>query len=199
MDTKFVTLSNQRSGSSWFQRMLQSHPEIWARQEDLASYQDRGIGVESFLDTLYASHPEVKAFGFKIQYSHITKEVVDYIKSRELKVIQLIRNDLLATTVWFDRVVQDNKVDVAFVKDYIKKLRANINKYRKLADYTVYYEQAMKLGFGGVLEFLEVKDVELSCDMVRNERPDVKTLSNYEELMKGLGRMQLTYNPNMKA
>ena len=86
--TNFVVMGNQRSGSSLMCRLLDGHPDVMSRQEDLREYKKRGVDLIPFLDQLFSSNPHIKAFGFKIQYSHLTREVEEYLNThKDIKII----------------------------------------------------------------------------------------------------------------
>ncbi|WP_279245005.1 sulfotransferase domain-containing protein [Candidatus Litorirhabdus singularis] len=122
---KFVTVSTQRSGSTWLTDLLNSHHDIvsytellllkgegtpdWGRYKDIVywkSYQKslsgagkmlRPLGIYSYLDRVFSAHPEVKALGLKVMYTQIARmpETLCYMKSRNVHVIHLVRSNLL--------------------------------------------------------------------------------------------------------
>lgn len=154
---KFVTITNHRTGSSFFQRCLDSHPEIIARQEDL-----RDIGkfpaniLRGRLNEMYElGEKRVEAVGFKLMYSHVRDWVMDYIKANDVKVIHFLRRNILETAIWYPghlkgdiegglgpRLKVRGKVEVKIdrVIKKLREIRENASKYAKIADFIAYYE-----------------------------------------------------------
>ena len=211
---KFVTLTNHRSGSSLFQRFLHSHPNIIARQEDLRNVDRVGYGVSlRKLDQIYATvNEQRKAVGFKLMYTHIFPGLIEWLKVNDVKFIHLIRRDILETALWYrkhfngeasgglgPRLVVEGKVE-AIIPEVIKQMKdiyENINKYRSLADFTVYYEdftnnEDVQVFYNKevqkeLLDFLGVEHNNLSVyeqDNKKNIRPPSnEVVSNWNELM----------------
>ena len=195
---KFITISNERSGSSFLQRLLDSHPNIRARQEDLRSSHQKN---DKFLYDLYFnSRCKKKTLGFKALYGHLYRGIFDFIKRYNIKVIQLIRRDLLECVLWYRagtlaNVKDFNKigplgtfwkledkveVDIERVKKYLIKLNKDIDKYRRYADITIYYKDFTnnqnsdcfynKEVRRELLEFLGVDDRELQVSQKINKK-----------------------------
>ncbi|WJW75306.1 sulfotransferase domain-containing protein [Thiohalobacter sp. IOR34] len=123
--THFVTVSTQRSGSTWLTDLLNSHPDIasytelflrkgegtpdWGKYKDQVYWQTyrrglrgierliRPVGVFRYLDEVFAAHPEKRAIGLKLMYSQIVQwpETLWYIRRRRLRIIHLIRRNVL--------------------------------------------------------------------------------------------------------
>ena len=67
---KFVTLTNYRSGSSFFMRCLDNHPNIKAVQEILRRGKDRN---KKFLNDFFASESQHGIVGFKLMYDRTNR------------------------------------------------------------------------------------------------------------------------------
>lgn len=157
---RFVTLTNFRSGSSVFQRMLDSHPNILARQEDLRSQGNWGEEkTKRFLEELYNKEGKGHqhyCVGFKMIYAHIRPWTIKFLQDRNVKFIQLIRRDLLETALWMPgnfnggdgglgmgvhlEEGEKARVNIEKVVDYVTYLRQQIEEHRSIADFTIYYE-----------------------------------------------------------
>lgn len=215
---RFATITTYRSGSSHFQRLLDSHPEITARQEDLRKYQLR---TKKYLNELYKANDR-SIFGFKIMYPHINKEVEDYLKdpNNKVKVIQLIRGDILETALWhpksFDGKHQGGlgppliiegtvKANIEQVIQRMKDIHKNIRRFRHLADKTIYYEHFVNFDVKGgspymtnktmeqdLYDFLGVKrrGMKLFSEVnKKNERlPNEEIVTNWDELIDTIER-----------
>lgn len=116
---KFVVLSTQRSGSAFLVTSLSSHPKIYCYREiflptnrdpetyrtyrtaflsrHLANLFWRKKLINKYLAELYAAHENMDALGFKFMYSQVRQfpPVVDWIKTNKVKVVHLIRTNLL--------------------------------------------------------------------------------------------------------
>jgi LPS sulfotransferase NodH len=118
----FVILSTQRTGSTWLATLLDSHPAIAAYEElflrddegprwgsaDLERFADaqkerlgdwrsrRPLALFTYLDELYG-RDVARAIGFKLMYNQVRQhpEVLVYIVHRGVKVIHLVRTNLL--------------------------------------------------------------------------------------------------------
>ncbi|XP_073109073.1 uncharacterized protein [Elaeis guineensis] len=105
----FVILSMQRSGSGWFETLLNSHPNISSNGE-IFSVRQRRDNVSSILrtlDTVYAldwfssaaKNECVAAVGFKWMlnqgFLQHPKEILDYFNLKGVSVIFLFRRNLL--------------------------------------------------------------------------------------------------------
>lgn len=100
--TRFVTVSTQRSGSTWLTDMLNSHPDVasytelflmqgqgapeWGKYKDVVywkTYREtlgaglrrsvRPLGLFQYLDDVYGRHPEKRAIGLKLMYGQMAK------------------------------------------------------------------------------------------------------------------------------
>lgn len=207
----FVTLTYARSGSSFFQRLLTSHPDISAAQEMLAGPIHKNRNVTRALERFYRSK-RPKVLGFKLMYNHIDDEVWDFIRKKKLKIIQLIRANMLETVLWLPWCIKKGRIDggmgppmivrskvevkIDVVIHWLKWLNEQIKKYRKEADYTVWYSQVTGNQDGvkfyddrvrqDLLKFLGVRDYGLRCHQNRKNKrePSEKLIVNYSNLMK---------------
>jgi hypothetical protein len=211
----FVTISNERSGSSFFQRLLDSHSQIVARQEDLRK--TTGKEAVTLMDQLFSSNPSARAFGFKIQYGHIKPEVENYLDTHNIKIIQLIRRDVLETALWHPANHKGDtkgglgpplilaeggsiKADIPKVIAMMKILHSNIDYWYKKSDLHVYYEdftgnQNVNYFYNPevkqeVQTFLNVQDARMKVSQEVNrkpQRPDNEDcVTNWKELIEQL-------------
>ncbi len=123
--TRFVTVSTQRSDSTWLTDLLNSHPDIasytelllikgrgvpdWGRYRDMVYWQTwrselhgtgrlfRPTGLFRYLDAALSRHPDKRAVGLKLMYSQIARfpETVLYLRRCEVRVIHLVRRNVL--------------------------------------------------------------------------------------------------------
>lgn len=208
---KFVTITNQRSGSSLFHRLLDSHPDILALQEEMRDA--KTIGRKTMfkrLDSIYAKENEFKTVGFKLQHNHITRDLIEYIVDNNVKVIQLIRRDVLETALWFRHHVEGDveggggvplkvngkvKAKIPTVIDYMQKLHKWINHYKDFADFTVYYEDICgdkdtdtfydTNKKRDLMHFLEVMD----CYLTKGENMPKNTRGKSENIVENWGTL----------
>lgn len=219
MENKFLTLTNQRSGSSPFQRMLHSHRKIVARQEVMRRI-PRDWTVENHLINTFRGDKPDTASGFKLQYDHIRPGIWEFVEKYELKVIQLIRRDLLETVLWFPQnhtgdtegglgppLIVRGKVEAKIDKvlDRMVWLRDRIAENRHRAGFTVYYSEFTDnknvASFDNLdlrkrlLEFLEVSDHGLTVDPkdntknTRGRSEDIVT--NWKELIAEMNKRKI--------
>lgn len=217
MGKKFVVISNQRTGSSHLCRLLDSHPDVVCRQEDLRKKEDR---TKSFLDKLYANARKHKAFGFKAQFSHISEQVEDYFLNEDVFKVVLLRKDLLETSLWFKahhigktsgglgpplKLQKDSKVIAKLdsVTNYMKWLKRHYDHWLPLADFVVEYDDytcengcqdfADKQVRKQLLEALGVEDRELYSEVnKKNKRPpNSECVENWQELLDEVDKLGL--------
>lgn len=219
---KFVTLSSFRSGSSVFQRMLDSRDDVMARQEDLRSQDKWGVKkTQKFLEELYKKEGKThEAVGFKLMYTQIRPWTIQWLKDRGVKFIQLIRRDLLETALWMPQNhegpsegglgvgvnVQEGKRVRANIEEtirYISSLRRDIEKYRGIADFTIYYEDDLCGGHDisqfwninkrkELLDWMGLEDGPLLVPRKKNKKaqrpPTEECVENHGELLAELVR-----------
>ena len=122
---RFVTVSTQRSGSTWLTDLLNSHPDIasytellllkgdgmpdWGIYKDMVYWQTwrrqlcggkkyiRPLGLFRYLDEAFARYPDMRATGMKLMYTQIAKfpETLWYLRNRDVRVIHLVRRNVL--------------------------------------------------------------------------------------------------------
>lgn len=209
---KFVTLTNHRSGSSHFQRLLDSHSDIRALGELLNNESSRN---EKHLAEIYAPFEKWKAFGFKMMYTHADQNVMNFITGQGIGVINLIRKDVLETALWYGRhftgevkegngprtvVLGEVEAKIESVLHTMKDIHRWIGEYRKYESFTVYYEDFTDPEGGQyfvnkqkrqeLLGFLGVEDRGLYSELnVKNVKgPSEKIVRNWEELLKEMKR-----------
>jgi len=207
---KFVTLTYYRSGSSFFQRLINSHPDIKAAQELMSEAPSGKFNVRNRLNNFYTER-QAKTQGFKLVYDHIVPEIFDYIKEQHIKIIHFIRKDLLETAMFLPQCYEGEveggmgpplvvkgsitlKIDeVLHYMDYIDK---EIEKYRNKADFTLTYKQVT----GGeavnyfydkevkkkLLDFFGLDDHSLKSDVnKKNVRvSNDKVFTNWNEMLE---------------
>ncbi|KAJ3683873.1 hypothetical protein LUZ60_014100 [Juncus effusus] len=109
----FVIISMQRSGSGWFETLLNSHPNISSNGE-IFSVTDRRTNISSIINTLNvvynldwlssaAKNECTAAFGLKWMLNQgitdYNRDVVNYLKLNGVSVIFLFRRNLLRRLV----------------------------------------------------------------------------------------------------
>lgn len=210
---KFVTITTHRSGSSFFQRCLDSHPRITARQEDMRNIEKLGDKFSKVLDDIYAHSRADYAVGFKLMYSHARPEIWEYFKKNNVKKIQFIRRNILETALFHPKHIQGNvsgglgprlivegkvKCNPEKIVKYMHRVYEDIQSHKKYADFTVYYEDDLTDGGKPIdhfynkdtrdelLRFLGVKDRPLYPQYYtrRSKRGEAEDIvENYDELM----------------
>lgn len=127
--TKFIILTSQRSGSTYFTHLIGSHPNVIAYGESLNEYgigwgkQKSGIQAQKrkqgfwlpirnlsprlFLNlAIFHAYPSnIHAVGFKLMYSQILffPQVIQYLKQENVRIIHLKRYNLLEMYVSLKR------------------------------------------------------------------------------------------------
>lgn len=215
MRTNFVVLSTHRSGSSKLCRLLNSHEDIVCMQEVLRTYQKRSLDPRMVLDDVFSSRPEIPAFGVKVQYSHVDSQVEDYLEQNVgVKIIQLIRNDLLETVLWYPGKYQGLvtgglgvplqingtvTANIDIIIQNIKWLHKQISKYYEFADVVVFKDEVMDGGKAfcnaevrkKVLACLCVQDIELlDSQLADPRRPSCEVVCNWDELVSTVGDLR---------
>jgi LPS sulfotransferase NodH len=104
---KFIILTTPRTGSTLLYNVLDGHPmvrcygeilhnEEYMRDRECKKY-DKQMGELYDTDkTLYLKtfhcHPDYPTVGFKVMYSHLASEVVEYLQNTPISIIHLTRN-----------------------------------------------------------------------------------------------------------
>ncbi len=127
--TKFVVFTTPRTGSSLLVKTLDKHPEIFCAGElfffkgdiyhnesryhfwrfsflnnkinYLINYPKLFLTLTGFLNRFYASDSELQAKGFKLMHfqTYYIPGIFDYLKKNNIKVIVLIRKNVLRNTL----------------------------------------------------------------------------------------------------
>ena len=106
---KVAILTSERSGSTFLQEAIDSHPlissygeilgqDITLKQKGLKGFRDQGKSAYEFLDDVYFNnlYTPNNNICVKIMYRHfVDNKLIDYFKTRKIEVLHLIRNNLL--------------------------------------------------------------------------------------------------------
>ena len=169
--------------------------------------------IHDFLSGLYAEHHNAEAVGFKVNYSQINRysEIASWIKQTDLKILHLIRNNLLKRLVSHKisnirnlchstQSVEPIKVhiDPKVLIDDFRRRQKRFAKYKKrfidvfdLPYLEVLYESLVSdfdTEIRKVLKFLEVyKSMPLSSDLVKVNPDSLEDIvENYGEIKQAL-------------
>jgi len=121
----FVILSAPKSGTTWFRKMLASHPNFASRGEQLLDFSREGANpawgaVEERLDAALADAPVNSRPGFVLMYDHLPQGSHDRFAAwcfcNGVSVIHLIRSSALESFWTLQAEVRD-VVDLG--KDYV--------------------------------------------------------------------------------
>ncbi|HKK70266.1 MAG TPA: sulfotransferase [Candidatus Krumholzibacteria bacterium] len=136
----YVVLSTQRSGSTWFRRMLDSHPEIrdfgeifllrpWEgwRAEDLVPFshhlRDHGgrrpAVTARYLRRLRESPTPAKAVGFKLMYGQLARfpELLPLLLRHRFRLIHLVRDNHLDMVISRER---DERLKITHTREKVE-------------------------------------------------------------------------------
>ncbi len=239
--TKFIILGFQRSGTSWLETMLNSHPEILclgelfyfssglvpflnprgrktnfsyrkyveaSKSNRMKHLVNRKKTVVECLDNVYSIQGN-HAIGFKLMYDQAKNfsSVVDYVENKQVKVIHLVRKNVLKTLISLysaknrklyhtTKQINPDKIylPTRFLFYRLKKLARKIKYwdsrfFLSKNYYKIFYEDVLndtKLHMHKILKFLEVKDnIRLSSSLRKiNPEKIENILINYEEVEK---------------
>lgn len=206
----------------WFKpRFLQvSHPRSpyykyrsLSFKRQIAHRLNRNKIIHDFLSALYAENHNAKAVGFKMNYSQIRKyaATISWVKQNDVKIIQLIRNNLLKRLVSHKiantrdlrhstQSVEPIKVhiDPEVLIDDFRRSQKRFAKYRKYFRDTLgvpYLEIAYESLFADfdseireVLKFLEIDRIlPLTSELVKMNPDSLKDIiENYGEVKQAL-------------
>lgn len=205
----FAILSNQRSGSGWFETLLNSHVNVSSNGE-IFSVRERRANVSTIVHTLdkvynldwlsSASKNECSAaIGFKWMLNQgimeHPKEVADYFKHKGVSIIFLFRRNLLRRMVSmlansYDRYAKQlsgthkSHVHSAEEADKLSKFKPTINSTSLLADL-----KDMEMRTAKALEYFNITRHMILYyeDLIRNRTK----LKEVQEFL-GLPQMELT-------
>jgi len=233
--TKFVVFTTPRTGSSLLVKTLDSHPEIFCAGElfflkgniyhnesryqfwkfpvgsklnYIINYVKLFFTLTDFLNKFYKTdHASIKAKGFKLMLfqTFYIPGIFRYLKKHDVKVIVLIRKNILRNTLSDLRSrstkVYHNEGDVATIT--IPKFRVDVNALRKkmkqiesfnkqlisstanLKRKIIYYEdfENWEEIIADVLKYLHVEDVPLDAASKKLNPLDLEDMiSNYKEV-----------------
>lgn len=239
---KFIIFGIQRTGTIYLMRILDSHPQIFCigeafqdidtpchHQVQIPRFQtfikksiihralfliQRRRLVYEYLDNIYTSLSS-DAFGFKLmlnQYENYP-ELSEYLKTRNYRIIHLIRKNLLKTHI---SQIRASRTGVYVARKLQRQIKINIPtnsllysltdlkrknlaienyiKNLKLPCFTVYYENLQQNNneLNLILEYLEVDDtVDLSPKTKKITSDDLSTVvENYDEVVAILKNSQ---------
>jgi len=239
---EFVVVTNRRSGSTLLMNLLQSHPQIFAQHETMGSakrstatlewvtgeldrfYDIKALGLVSDKTVSFKGMPvqapssgePKKAAGWKVLYEQMYQPLADYIAKRNLKIIHLIRNDLLDTALWtrtataYDARYQNLfekygkvKVNIDETLEYIELLRKNIDYWAKKADFSLFYEGELTnhsenvTGFYNASKSLKLQEflgvdyktlVTVTEKKVKLVHESSEVVSNWDELLSEMAK-----------
>jgi LPS sulfotransferase NodH len=242
MKTKFVIVGTQRSGTTFIRHCLISHEDVNCHGELFLNkypfngayriYRNRNIArklrhylaraglVREYLDEIYRSC-EGDAVGFKLMYSQIRTlpyaypSVLNYIDDNKIKVVHVIRKNVLKTHVSRCTAMQrklyhaKEKVDVSKItlntRDVLKALNriSRENEWWQLRYsggdyYSVCYEDFVRNKeeeSAGLLRFLNVADDQVLTSKIVKINPDrlQDIVENYDDLYKVITGSKFEY------
>jgi LPS sulfotransferase NodH len=169
--------------------------------------------IYDFLSDLYAEHHNVRAVGFKVNYSQIKKYrvAISWVKQNDIKIIHLVRNNLLKRLVSHKIAHTRNRlhstqpvepikvrIDPKILKKDFRKRQRSFDKHRKLFIETldvpfleVSYESLVAdhdTEIGKVLKFLGIdKFMPLTSEYVKVTPDSLEDIiENYSEVKQTL-------------
>ena len=216
---KFIVVTNRRSGSTLLMNLLQKHLKVFAQHETMGNAKKQNLPyaqVAGMLDRFYSRKEalEATATGWKILYEQMYQPIYDYVVARDLKIVHLIRNDLLETALWTRGCTDYDARHINILKrygkveanientlEYISKLKENIDFWALKADFRILYEgditnhsESVKSFYNEskrreLLEFLGCEDMELITTTLKKVKLVGKSedvVSNYRELLEAV-------------
>jgi len=142
VSTRFILLATQRTGSSWVQEMLGSHPGVkvytelflagargvpmwepsdvefvntyWERLARRPRRLTRNYWTVRYLNRLF-DQPHCHAVGFKYMYDQVPRSpaVLPYAAARRVRVVHLVRHNLLDSVISNQRALRTGLYHVA--------------------------------------------------------------------------------------
>jgi LPS sulfotransferase NodH len=233
--TKFVVFTTPRTGSSLLIKTLDAHPEIFCGGEMfflkgdiyhnetrypfwrfpvnskinyLVNYPKLFLTLPRFLNKFYATNDaSIKAKGFKLMHfqTYYTPGIFNYLRNHGVKVIVLIRKNILrntlsdlrarstkiyhtngnvatATIPMFHVKVNELEKKMKQIESFNKQLdKSTANLDRKI----IYYEDYENWNetISGVLKYLNVADMPLQAVSKKLNPDSLKDMiANYEEV-----------------
>lgn len=221
---KFAIITQQRSGSNLLRSFLNQHPDIYCygemfspsgtvkdnffKDKDLIVkiafyHKEQNKNIEDYLNYLFSSAKKYNAVGIDLKYNQINDEVLNYLLKNDIKIIHLIRKDILAT--WLSDYLVDGRrknklprrIDPKQLKRQMRFTLHSINKYKKqnFKDYlTLSYKEMTdnkninelpKELTKKILDFLKVDYRKLKSKRMKKNKWDYENMIiNYEELKR---------------
>ena len=173
--TNFVIIGGRRGGTTLFRRLLSSNPGLNMQDEIIH------IGVpfkeaKSLLDSLYVQ-PGIN--GFKLLIEQCTPALLDYFQKNNIKIIQLIRNDLVTQAIWytgnyntsrlarridFNAKYPDAKVRVQKTANTIESIVKFHKHLEPIASITLFYEGDLSVDGDGTKTFYNTQAKSNLCN-----------------------------------
>ncbi|MFT6043760.1 MAG: LPS sulfotransferase NodH [Porticoccaceae bacterium] len=189
----FVTMSMQRSGSTWLTDLLNSHKNITAYTElflklgqgapDWGAYRDipywntyrdesqhvfRPAGISAYLNMVHSQHPESKAIGYKLMYSQFVRypEILIYLVRKNAAIVHLQRRNTL-DVVLSGMAKANRKVAHVTSGTAVEKVKLQVDVPLLKTQITKY--ERRKKYFGMVLSHLGLRYIDVYYeDLVKN-------------------------------
>jgi LPS sulfotransferase NodH len=182
-------------------------------KRQIAHYLNRNKAICTFLSELFAENHDAGAVGYKVNYSQIKRHpvIIAWIKQNNLKIIHLIRNNLLKRLVSHKVANTRNlrhstqpldpikiHIDPAILQDNFQRIQKRFNKYRKLfaedhngSFFEISYESMLDdhtTEMQKVLKFLGVdSSIPLNSDLVKVNPDSLEDIvENYSEVKQTL-------------
>jgi hypothetical protein len=211
--TKFMIVSRGRTGSTLLQLLLDSHPDIFmygeqfggggmpSSPEDIYLKMNYKTPREYMDNYVFASKDGFRAIGFKLMYGHLDKvkngNFEQYIQDRQIKVIHLVRKQMLdvclssvlakETNKWVGSVFTEPvNISPKCCRSTFERYTAAIEEMDNLGGHKVYYSELKDPEVQrGMLDYLGVRRVPMKISE-RTIKQRVKSkremILNYEEL-----------------
>lgn len=207
MPDRFLIAYVGRSGSSYLQGALDSHPQctclgeiLWQHpeSEDVETYVERSLGAASKNDV---------ALGFKFGNTHIIKYpgLRPYLLARKFRVIHLTRLNRIEQYVSMRLAFENNSwrsdsglwhirtltIELAHMDEFLSRFELHdriIKKYFEQFDrLNVTFEELLQGGVSRVLEFLGLPYAELESPFKRQGGSPLRdVIRNYDEVIQHL-------------
>ena len=207
MPDRFLIAYVGRSGSSYLQGALDSHPQctclgeiLWQHQdlEDVEAYVERSLDVADKTDV---------ALGFKFGNTHIIKypNLRPYLLAQKFRVIHLTRLNRIEQYVYMRLAFENNSwrsddgpwhihtltIELDHMDEFLNRFELHdriIKKYFESFDtLNVTFEGLLQGGMPRVLEFLDLPYAELVSPFKRQGGSPLRdVVRNYDELIRHL-------------
>lgn len=230
---KFIILSTQRSGSAFLVTSLTSHPRIHCyreiflatnpQPESYRTYRTQSLQhrvahvfqgkrlIDSYLTQLYCPEGQGDAVGFKFMYSQAETlpEVVTWLRNHQVKVIHLIRTNILKKIV-SNQTAKVRKIYHSTEPVEAIKIRINTKKLKRTLTYVTHQIEIYRVVFKDnpyleltyesfvanrdretqrLLQFLHISEpcISLTSDLVKLNSDSLEMLiENYDEVSQTL-------------